>query len=360
MKPVYNQIFTEEDAKAVYDVVMSQYVTHIGKETKELENVFESEYGRKYSLACSNGTTALHLALVGLNLNEKTIAVPACTFAAVAFAPAYLKCKTVFIDVDKDSWNIDLWMLEQQCKKQRIDAVIAVHNYGNPYDYNRLKELSEKYKFFIIEDACEAIGSTYDGTKAGSMGDVSVFSFYGNKIISGGEGGMLLTDLDHVAYKAKLFRGQAQSKIKFWHEDIGHNFRITNMQSALILSQLKRKNQTIEKTIEVNEEYKKHLDKKFKMQEVPEKGKSSWWMTSIIHPENAEFYDIASHKLYDNGYESRPIFPTLPLMPPWQKENANKNYPVSIMLNSYGITLPSGPGIIKEDIKKVSQILNEI
>lgn len=361
MIPVYNQILTDEDAEAVKNVILSQYITHIGKETSELENYFEKYCDRKYSLSCTNGTAALHLALVGLNLHKKTIAVPACTFAAVAFAPAYLSCKTIFIDVDKDGWNIDLWLLEQECKKHKIDAVIATHNYGNPYDYVRLKTLSENYKFFIIEDACEAFGSTYKNMNAGSLGDVSVFSFYGNKLITGGEGGILLTDLDHVANKVKLFRGQAQSRTKkFWHEDIGHNFRITNIQSALILSQLSRKDFILQKAKDNYELYKKHLNKKFVLQKQIVNSNSCWWMVSILHPENAEFYEIASEKLKSHGFDSRPIFPPLPRMPPWQKENKKKSFPVAEMLTNYGITLPSGPGIKNELIMQICDIINEI
>lgn len=361
MIPVYSQIFTEEDAKSVYDVIKSQYVTHIGKETKQLENYFSVEYDRSFALSCSNGTAGLHLALVGLNLSGKTIAVQACTFAAVAFAPAYLNCKTVFIDVDKDSWNIDLWLLEKECKKQRIDAVIAAHNYGNPYDYDRLKELSDKYKFYIIEDACEAFGSEYNNRKIGTLGDVSIFSFYGNKMVSGGEGGMILTDLEHVSYKISLFRGQAQSRVrKFWHEDIGHNFRITNMQSALILSQLSRKDSLINKAKENYKLYSDNLDTKFSMQKEILNAKSCWWMVSVLHPENAEFYDIASEKLKEAGFESRPIFPPLPRMPPWFDDNKNNSFPVSEMLTKYGITLPSGPGISNDDIIKVCDVLNRL
>jgi len=361
MIPVYNQILTEDDAEAVSDVIKSQFVTHIGKETKELENTFEKDYDRRYALSCANGTAALHLALVGLNLAGKTIAVQACTFAAVAFAPAYLNCETVFIDVDKDTWNIDLWLLEQECKKQRIDAVIAAHNYGNPYDYDRLKELSERYKFFIIEDACEAFGSTYKTKRAGSLGDVSTFSFYGNKMITGGEGGMLLTDLEHVAIKAKLFRGQAQSRTrKFWHEDIGHNFRITNMQSALILSQLKRKEDVFQKARENMKAYRSNLISEYMMQKQVSGAQACWWMVSILHPENANFYEIAHEKLKENGFDSRPIFPPLPLMPPWHDDNKDKNFPVSEMLTNYGITLPSGPGLTDKNIMEICKIINEI
>jgi perosamine synthetase len=358
MIPVYNQIITEDDAKAVYETVKSQYVTHIGKETNDLESTLAKKFNRKYALACSNGTTALHLALVSLRLEGKTIAVPACAFAAVAFAPAYIGCKTIFIDVNIDTWNMDLNLLEKECKKKKIDAVIYVHNYGNPIDYDRLLEMSNRYKFYIIEDACEAMGSKYKGKLTGKLGDVSVFSFYGNKVITGGEGGALLTDLNHVNERAKLFRGQALSKSKkFWHEDIGHNFRITNMQSSLILSQLKRFDETINKLSHVKKVYEELLPKTFTMQRVIDNCSSCWWMISVVNCEHT--FEEISKKLKSNGFDSRPIFRTLPYMPPWKDTHKDTEYPRSEYLTKYGITLPSGPNINDDLIGKICQIIKD-
>jgi len=361
MIPVYNPIFTEDDARSVYDVVMSQFVTHIGPETNQLESTFRDEYRRKYALACSNGTAALHLALVGLNLERKTIAVPACSFAAVGFAPAYVNCETIFIDADQRTWNMDLGLLEEACKKQRIDAVIAVHNYGNAYDYIKLKELSQKYKFYIIEDACEAMGSWYADCEAGKLGDVSVFSFYGNKMITGGEGGMLLTDLEFVNERASLFRSQALSKKRrFWHEAIGHNFRITNMQSALVISQYKRKWNLVNRAKKLADIYIECMPKVLRTQEESDNGQHCWWMFSVMHPQKPHFYELASEALKTAGYDTRPIFQTMPKMPPWQSQEKDNSYPVAEFLADRGITLPSGPGMDLEEVPKICAVLEEV
>ena len=356
--PVYNQIITTEDAECVKSTIESQFVTHIGKETNDLECKFSDYFDRKYSLLCSNGTTALHLALVALRLNNKTIAVPACAFAAVAFAPEYVNCNLIFVDVCLDTWNMNLNILEEECKKKKIDGVIIVHNYGNPYDYDRLKDMSNRYKFYIIEDACEAMGSTYKSMKAGQLGDASVFSFYGNKVITGGEGGLLLTDLEHVNERAKLFRGQALSqKKKFWHEDIGHNFRITNMQSSLITSQFSRIQQTLKKLKMIKKWYKQFLPKSFTFQKVIDNCKSCWWMISVINSNYT--FDEISEELLKYNIDSRPIFRTIPFMPPWIDSNINKKYPVSEYLTSYGISLPSGPGLDKDNVTKICKILQK-
>ena len=357
MIPVYNQVITKQDAEAVYQTVLSQFVTHIGRETSDLELHMAKRFNRKHALACSNGTTALHLALVALRLEGKTIAVPACAFAAVAFAPAYVNCDTVFIDVSLNTWNIDLNLLEEECKARKIDAVIAVHNYGNPYDYNRLKDLSERYKFFIIEDACEAMGSTYFDMPTGKLGDVSVFSFYGNKVVTGGEGGILLTDLDHVKERAELFRGQALSKNRrFWHEDVGHNFRITNMQSSLILSQMSRIDDTLKHIATVKEEYEKRLSHNFNFQKVLPGCHNCWWMISVTNDNSS--YDEMSRKLSDHDIDSRPVFRTIPYMPAWSSNN-RKKFPVSEYLETHGISLPSGPGLTISTIRTICQILNQ-
>lgn len=359
MIPVYNQIITDSDAEAVKQTVKSQYVTHIGQETKQLEKSLCSRFNRRFSLSCSNGTTALHLALVALRLEGKTIAVPACAFAAVAFAPAYVNCNTIFIDVCMDTWNMNLDLLEEECKKKNIDGVIAVHNYGNPYDYHRLHELSLRYKFYIIEDACEAMGSEYYDKKAGTLGDVSIFSFYGNKVITGGEGGALLTDLEHVNERSKLFRGQALSKNKrFWHEDIGHNFRITNMQSSLILSQFNRFKETLDKLRKVKDVYDEYLPQGISAPRVLHNCSSCWWMISIVH--HRLTYDEMHDALAMEGIDTRPVFRTLPYMPPWIEQNKSKKYPVSQYLEKHGITLPSGPGLTHNTIRDVCQILKNL
>jgi len=361
MIPVYNQIFTEEDAQAVYKSVINQFVTYLGDETKQLESTFKLMTGRKHVITCSNGTSALHLSLLSNELNGKNVAVPACTFAAVGFACAHANCRTYFVDVNLNDWNINIPELDKLCKKVNIDAVIAVHNYGNPYNYDALNELSKKHNFIIIEDACEALTASIDSRPAGNFGNTSVFSFYGNKIVSGGEGGILVTDDQKVADLALLFRGQAQSKHRrFWHEAIGHNYRITNMQSALIVSQLKRLDHTKKLIDEIANDYLEFLPSYLKIQTTLPHAIPSWWMMSIRNPKDPQFYLKASNYLKDNGFDTRPVFPPMPLMPPWENENNKLDYPNAIELHNTGITLPSGPGLDRNNIHKICELLRQL
>lgn len=359
--PVYSQIITEEDAKAVYEAVQSGFITQAGSCVAELEKVFSERFKRR-AVSCSNGTTALHLAILALNLEGATIAIPSSVFAAVAFAPTYAGCQIEFIEMDNDTWNFDLDSLEDTCKRKRIDAVIAVHNYGNPYDYFGLKELSEKYKFYIIEDACEAIGSAYKGRMAGNMGDISVFSFFANKVITGAEGGIILADDEKVIDRIKLLRSQAVQRNpeltakkysqsdRFNHVEIGYNYRITNMQAALILSQFKRLDGTVGKCRKIARMYQEKLDNNFIFQKVLDGAVPNWWMTSVrLDTINGQF--IMGKALDRYNIDSRPVFQDLRSMKPWGGSlNPGELY-------QRGITLPSGPGLTEEQMDRVCEAL---
>jgi perosamine synthetase len=359
MIPVYNQIFTEDDAIAVHKVVSSQFITQASPEVDKLENNFKTLINRKHAISCSNGTTALHLALLSTNLKNKNIAIPACCFAAVAFAVEYVKSYPVFIDVNEKTWNMDLDILEYKCKVSKVDAVIAVHNYGNPIDMDRLSEMSNKYGFIIIEDGCEALTSKYDEKQIGKFGKTSVFSMYGNKLLSGAEGGIILTDDDNIANRCKLLRGQAQEPGKrFWHCDIGYNYRITGMQAALVNSQFLRINQTSQKLTDIANTYIENIPKHLKYQITPNKGHNSWWMFSVLNEHDNDYYNTASKILNSLGYDSRPVFPPIPLMPPWRHFDFNdKDFPIAVKLWKQGITLPGGPGLDLNEVKRIASSL---
>lgn len=355
MIPAYNQVLTEPDAKAVYDVVMSQYITHLGKETKELEEKFAAFCNRKYAITMSNGTTALHLAIKILNLDKKgTIIIPSCTFASVGFAPSYDGYKLEILDVDERTWNLDLDLVEKACKDHLVSAVIAVHNYGNPVDMDRLLKLANVYGFKIIEDACEALTAKFDSKPTGSFGDVSVFSFYGNKLITGGEGGMLLVNDPALNERARFYRGQAQSaKRRFWHEEVGFNYRMTNIQSALIMSQFKRISALSSHAKSLAMTYQDRLPG-LKFQETHWKGEHSWWMVSVLG--NDGFGERAAKLLQSKGVETRPVFPPLSDMPAF----SNSVCPVARKLNSNGITLPGGPGLTLYQAAEIADTLGSI
>lgn len=358
---VYEQITTEEDAVSAYNAVKSGILSSFGPYVGELENSFSAFIGRKYSHTCSNGTAALLLAIKGLGLQNCKIAVPSCSFAATAFAALAGQNRVEYIDVDPYTLNLDLDYLERRCEYSQeydpIKCVIAVHTYGNPYDYDRLKAMAIKYDFKIIEDACEALYGFYKDKKVGQLGDVSVFSFYGNKLLACGEGGIILTDDEEVSHKIKLNRGQGQDpNRRFWHIIPGFNYRLTNVQAAIVLSQFKRIDQTQEIKLKIAERYIARLSGKYRFQTILDGAKHAWWMVTIM-ADDLGFYDQARVALQKAEIETRPIFPSLASMPynkyPYLISNCER-------VSASGISLPSGPGTSMESIDKVCDILEQL
>lgn len=362
MIKVYEQIFTEEDAQIALEVMRSGQLSS-GQYSIELEKTFAEYTDRKYALSCCNGTAALYLALDALQIVNSHVAIPSCGYIAAAFAAAHLGNYITFIDAELDTWNLDPQKLYKACKKaieekNPIKAVIVIHNYGSPADIEAIIQLQKEFGFKIIEDACEALMAKFDNKLIGGFGDISLFSFYGNKICSSGEGGMLLTNDETYYNNMKLMRGQGQHPTRrFWHIVKGFNFRLTNLQSAIVLSQFRRKELTQAKKLLIKELYKHHLPKHLKMQGTLEKADHSWWMVSVMG-DKPDFYKRCSLFLEENGVETRPIFPPVQSMPAF-KEYGDQAFDNATILNNTCITLPSGPGSSEEDILKVCSLLKE-
>jgi perosamine synthetase len=355
--PVYSPVFTEDDARAAADCVRSGVLSWFGPEVRRLEERFAELSGRKFALSCSSGTAALHLALSAVAAPGDLVAVPTLAYAPVAFAPLHLGAQLVFMDTDPTTWNLDLDGLQNALQAQRIDAVIAVHTYGNPVDMGRLKVLSEKYGFRIVEDACEALSGSLNGSPLGSFGHVGVFSFYGNKVISSGEGGMVVTD-DASFYKTmSAQRGQGeQPGRKFWHTVAGWNFRMTNLQAAVLNTQLDRFDKIRQAKDTVAEGYRKLLDRSLIWQRVPSGGVHAWWMVAV-RSANPGWGRRAADHLAQKGIETRPVFPPLHDMPPCRQD---LDLPGAERLHDTGIVLPGGPGLTEQDIEYVAAAVNKI
>lgn len=362
MIPVYDVHFTEDDVNSVSKAIRSGVLSSFGSEVQKLEQQFAKYVGTKYALSCTSGTTGLFLALAPFVHDDLTVAVPTCSYAATAFSVTHHQGNVVFVDSDTHTWNMDLDALERECQKHKIDVVLVVYNYGNPMDMDRLIVLSKKYGFAILEDACEAFTSSYKGRKLGSIGDVGVFSFYGNKLISAGEGGMVVTNDDRIYEHMKLIRGQGQDpNRRFWHLTDGWNFRMTNLQAAIINSQFARLPTILNKKRAIYEYYRDHLDTDLMWQAVPSGGDSCWWMVSVRHWK-AGWYEQASKTLLAAGIETRPIFPPIHKMPAMQKYD---NYDSMLFHNAEllwdtGITLPSGPTLTTAQLEYICKAVNKL
>jgi len=357
MLPVYSQVFTEEDAKSAYEAVRSGFLSS-GNYVKDLEDNFASYVKRKRASTCSNGTAALYLALRALNIENSVVAIPACGYVAAAFAASMTHNKIVFIDCENDTWNMDMEKLEEAFSGYDISCVITIHNYGSPVDITSLLNLKSKYNFKLIEDACEALGAMYHGNPIGSFGEVSLFSFYGNKTISCGEGGIIVCDDDEIDHKIKLLKGQGQDpNRRFYHIIKAFNFRLTNLQSAVALSQFSRIDETLENQRRVVNLYRKHLPNFVELQGTLPNCDHSWWMVSIKKPGDLEFYNKMSIAMSAAGIETRPIFPPIPSMDAFIEYKNSSDYNNAIVLNKSAISLPSGPGLLETDIIRVCEVL---
>jgi len=351
--PVSEPTITDREIDYVCQAVKSGWVSSLGEYITKFEEKFAEYIGVKYALTTSNGTTALHLALVSLGIKEgDEVIVPDLTFIATANAVVYTGAKPVFADIDPETWCIDPEDIKRKITK-KTKAIIPVHLYGHPANMDPIIEIAKEYNLFVIEDCAEAHGAEYKGQKVGSIGHCGVFSFYGNKIITTGEGGMITTNHDQIYEKAKFLRDHAMSKEKrYWHTEIGYNYRMTNIQAALGLAQLERIEEIIDKKRKIFMWYKKFLNDLQGITLNPEKdwAKNVFWMICLY---NENFNEVKREefmkKLREKGIDSRPFFYPCSMMPMYRKDGFMN--PVSYEVYKKGINLPSSYNLSKEDVE---------
>lgn len=350
--PVSEPTIGEKEIEYVLQAVKSGWVSSLGEFITRFEQEFAAYIGTKYALTTSNGTTALHLALVSLGIKEgDEVIVPDLTFIATANAVAYTGAKPVFADIDPETWCIDPEDVRKKITN-KTKAIIPVHLYGHPADMDRIVEIANEYGLYIIEDCAEAHGAEYKGKKVGSIGTCGVFSFYGNKIITTGEGGIITTNDEKLYEKAKYLRDHAMSKEKrYWHTEIGYNYRMTNIQAALGLAQLERIDEIIEKKRKIFEWYKERLGGIEGIRLNPEKewAKNVFWMVCFVNENFDELKrDEFIKKLKEKGIDTRPFFYPCSIMPMYKVDGFIN--PVSYEIYKKGINLPSSYSLTAEDV----------
>ena len=360
--PVAEPSITQKEIDYVMDAVKSGWVSSIGEYISRFEQSFAEYIGVKYALTTSNGTTALHLALVSLGIKEgDEVIIPDLTFVATANAVAYTGAKPVMADVDPETWCID----PEDVKKKitpKTKAIIPVHLYGHPANMDPIMEIAEEYNLFVIEDCAEAHGAEYKGRKVGSIGNCGVFSFYGNKIITTGEGGMITTNDENLYQKAKHLRDHAMSKEKrYWHTEIGFNYRMTNIQAALGLAQLERIEEIIQKKRQIFTWYKEGLKNLEGIRLNPEKewARNVFWMVCFVSEVFDEIKrDEFMKKLRGQGIDTRPFFYPCSFMPMYKK--ARLINPVSYEISTKELNLPSGYNLKEEEVEFICRNIQNI
>jgi len=359
--PVASPILEGRELEYVTDCIKSGWVSSSGKYVKQFEDEFASFCNAKYAVSTSSGTSALHLALKALGIKEgDEVIVPNFTFLSTANVVVHCNAKPVFVDVDKETWNMDIEKLKEKIT-ERTKAIIPVHIYGHPCDMDSIMEIAKKHNLLVIEDSAEAHGAEYKGKKVGSIGDAGCFSFYGNKVITTGEGGMVVTNNLELDEKMRILRDHGVSKTKKYDAQYaGFNYRITNIQAALGLAQMERIDEFIDKKRK-NAKYYNKLLKDIKGIILPaekEWAKNIFWMYSIVlTPEFPISRDELMEKLKENNIESRPFFPTLHNSQAFKEYSQNETFPIAEMLASSGINLPSSPKLTKEQIQRIVRVI---
>ena len=363
MIPVCEPTLKGNELKYATEAIQSGWISSAGPFITRFEQEFSKYCGVKHGIACSNGTTALHLALEACGIGEgDEVILPAFTMIASCNAILYARATPVLVDSELQTWNMDVSKIEEKITK-KTKAIMVVHTYGHPVDMDKVNAIAKKHKLIVIEDAAEAHGAEYKGKKAGSLSDIACFSYYANKLVSCGEGGMVITNNDKWAERAKNLRNHFFGKKRFIHEEIGYNYRMTNVQAAIGCAQLER----IEDLVNArrkNAQLYNSLLKNVKGITLPPEAswaKNVYWMYGIlVQPEFGLTMPQLCEALMQKGVETRTFFIGMHKQPCYKKLHLSGSYKNSDELESKGLYLPSSSHLTKEQITFIAQSIKDI
>ncbi len=356
--PVYQPSLGSKEKENVLECLDSTWISSKGKFISQFENSFSEFIDVKHSAGVCNGTVAIHVALLALGIGEgDEVVVPSFTYIASVNAIKYTGAKAVFIDSNLKTWQIDPTKIEEKITK-RTKAIMVVHLYGQPSEMDSILTIAKKHKLFVIEDCAEAFGSLYNGKHVGTFGDIATFSFFGNKTITTGEGGMVATNNSILHEKVFHLKGQGLAKNReYYHDIIGYNYRMTNICAAIGCAQLEKADKLIQKKIEIANWYENKLSNlPVVFHSQVGNAKHSFWMVSILLKDSEERNKLRSH-LKENGIETRPTFYPVHLMPMYFEKGLS--LPVAEDLGNRGINLPSYPDLKETDIEFVCNKIKE-
>ena len=352
---------TEKEVAWVAQAVRDGWHENYQKYVRLFEERFAGHTGRKYALATSSGSGALHLAYLALGLKERDeVIVPNLTWIASVAPISYLGAKPVFADVEQDTLCIDPNDIEDRITPN-TKAILVVHLYGHMADMGPIIKIARKHRLRVIEDAAQAVGAVYKGKPAGSFGDVSIFSFTGTKTLVTGEGGMLLTDSKRIVDSAAYYNNHSQDKKRiFWNLEVGYKYRMSNIQAACGIAQLERLSELVQKKRAIFSWYESRLaDVETIRLNCERKGttNSYWMVTAIIDKSHRIGKEWLMERLNEYGIQSRPLFYPLSELPPFKMR---ANTPVSYDVSPRGINLPSAHDITEREVDYVCGALRAI
>ena len=324
----------------------------MGSNVRNFESLLATYLGTRNVVVCSSGTAALHLALIAARIGPgDEVLVPDLTYISTANAVKYVGGRVVLVDIDKDTWNINL---DDAAKKinNHTKAIIPVHLYGTPCDMDAVERFASKFDLILIEDAAEAIGGNWEGKPLGTWGDMGMFSFYGNKVITTGEGGAVVTDNDDLANTVRYFRGQAQGTQRFYHDAVGYNYRMTDIQAAIGIAQLDQIETFLERRHAIVNKYRYLLGDVLQFPRT--QGSAPWLFTGV----GQTHYSIMERELALRGVEVRPMFVPMHRLPMYQQKD--EKFPVTTSLWEYGISLPTYPELMELEVSDIARQVREV
>lgn len=360
MIPIAEPTITQKEIDYVSDAMRSGWVSSLGPYIEKFEKHFAEFCGSKYAITVSNGTTGLHLALLsnGIKPGDEVI-VPDLTFVATANAVCHAGATPVLVDIDKSTLQIDPVSIERALTP-KTRAIIPVHLYGHPADMDAILKIANKHNLIVIEDAAEAVGADINSKKVGTFGNCGIFSFYGNKIITSGEGGMIVTDDAQINERARHLRDHAMSKTKrYWHDEVGYNYRMTNLQAALGLAQLDRIHEILDQKDRIFFQYHRQLSEipGVRLNPIVKGKKNAHWMICFEHEsftyESREQFMV---ELKKRGIDSRPYFYPISDLPMYKTANTPNTHEIS----KKGVNLPSSFCLQENEIDFICKNVKEV
>lgn len=354
--PVYEPYFWGREKSYVAEAIDSLWISK-GPFVSRFEVEFAKYLGVDYATTVCNGTAALHIALLALGIGPgDEVIVPTLTYIAAVNAIAYVGATPVFADSLASTWQLDPADVRRKITR-RTKAVLAVHLYGLPCDLDELTEICRANSLYLIEDCAEAFGAIYKDHHVGTFGDIATFSFFGNKTITTGEGGMVIARDPELIEKARRLKGQGVSPTKeYWHEVLGFNFRMNNICAAIGLAQLEMADVILRKKRQVAEWYREKLrDQPLDLHVEIEDTRHSFWMCSATAGDEATRDALRSH-LRDRGIETRPTFHPAHTMPVFFRE---ESLPVAESIGRRGFNLPSYPGLTEDLVERICSAIEE-
>jgi perosamine synthetase len=359
---VAEPVLDGNERRYVLDCLDSSWISSRGKYIEQFEGLVREFCGVGHAVATNNGTTALHLALAaqGIGPGDEVI-VPTLTYIASVNAIRYCGATPVFVDSQNATMTLDPDHVERKITP-RTRGIVSVPLFGHPVDWHKLADVAARHRLFVVEDAAEALGASYAGRMVGSWGTCATFSFFGNKIITTGEGGMIVTDDPQLAARLRLLRGQAVSPERcYWHNEVGYNYRMTNVAAAIGCGQMERIADHLARRQQVASWYFAHLNGHRDLFALPDQAPEChhcYWMYSIDIRDQLVDRDEVIAELAACGIETRPVFYPVHWMPPYAEPRGS--YPVAEFQSSQGISLPTHGRLSQDDVAFVCQQLVRI